>query len=120
MIRACLLLSLLSLLSCLGCSNDSPPASSQEPDGPKLFVSKNCSTCHGPKHEGTFMAPPLAKLNLHWNAADLAGFLKEPNVWKEKTPRLAEHAKHFRSPMPPMFGTDEERRILAEWLLTLP
>lgn len=117
MIRACLL---LSLLSCLGCSDDSAPPSSQKPDGPKLYVSKNCTTCHGPKHEGTFMAPPLIRLSEHWNVEDLASFLKEPNVWKQKSPRLAEHAKHYRSPMPPTFGTDEERRTLAEWLLTLP
>ena len=117
MIRACLL---LSLLSCLGCSDDSAPSSSQKPDGPKLFVTKNCTTCHGPKHEGTFMAPPLTRLSEHWNATDLASFLKEPNVWKQKSPRLTEHAKLYRSPMPPTFGTDEERRTLAEWLLTLP
>ncbi|MBM3990969.1 MAG: cytochrome c [Planctomycetes bacterium] len=85
-----------------------------------LYRARNCITCHGRDFDGTMQAPPLRGLAAHWNATDLAAFLKEPKPWLAKEPRLAEAARMFRTPMPPTFGTDAERLALAQWLLAQP
>lgn len=86
----------------------------------KLYRSKNCVSCHGHDLRGTMLAPALRGLAAHWNAEELAQFLREPKAWLEKDARLAEVARTYRSPMPPTFGTDAERLALAQWLLAQP
>ncbi|MBM3988779.1 MAG: cytochrome c [Planctomycetes bacterium] len=118
------LLLVVALCSC------SPDAQSLEGDGSAshsaalvpetLYRARNCITCHGRDFEGTMQAPPLRGLSAHWNARDLAAFLKEPKPWLAKEPRLAEAARAFRTPMPPTFGTDAEHLALAQWLLAQP
>lgn len=98
------------------CGDGATPAAPADP-GARLFSTKNCATCHGMQGEGTFLAPPLAGLTAHWTIDDLARFLAEPRVFVERDARLETLSQSFRSPMPPTFGTDAERRTLAEWLL---
>lgn len=80
-------------------------------DGPVLFKSKPCAACHAV--DSKLVGPALKDV-----AAKNAGV-------KDAATTLASHIKNGTQgnwgpiPMPPNQVTDDEAKVLAEWVLTL-
>ncbi|KTB66765.1 c-type cytochrome [Pseudomonas allii] len=80
-------------------------------DGPALFKSKPCAACHAV--DSKLVGPALKDV-----AAKNAGV-------KDAATTLASHIKNGTQgnwgpiPMPPNPVTDDEAKVLAEWVLTL-
>ncbi|NWN48527.1 c-type cytochrome [Pseudomonas sp. MAFF 301514] len=80
-------------------------------DGPALFKSKPCAACHAV--DSKLVGPALKDV-----AAKNAGV-------KDAATTLASHIKNGTQgnwgpiPMPPNQVTDDEAKVLAEWVLTL-
>jgi hypothetical protein len=64
------------------------------------------------------MGPALKDLKTHWERAQLAAFLADPNSFLKDDPRLAQQAAKYPQPMAALPNTGEaERLALADWLL---
>ncbi|WP_460135640.1 c-type cytochrome [Pseudomonas sp. S1_E04] len=99
---------LLALLACAAALILQP---AQAQDGPGLFSSKPCVGCH--TIDSKLVGPALKDV-----AAKNAGV-------KDAATTLASHIKNGNQgtwgpiPMPPNQVTDDEAKVLAEWVLTL-
>ncbi len=106
---ACLLLFLLA-----ACSGSSQPVV----DGPKLFVSQGCATCHKMQGDGGPLGPPLRKIASRWTAEQLSQYLIDPRPLVEKDPRLQSLSRTYRMPMPAVKLEPERLKMLVEYVLT--
>ncbi|MFT7486244.1 MAG: cytochrome c553 [Candidatus Paceibacteria bacterium] len=107
-----------SLLLLGSCGDSAAPGPDTQQS---LFRRELCASCHGHKREGSWMGPPLTGLAEHWQAADLAEFIRDPVPFTDDDPRLNELSRKFRTPMAPhkVMGLADRLR-LAEWLLETP
>ncbi|MEN8162274.1 MAG: cytochrome c, partial [Myxococcota bacterium] len=109
---------LASLALWTACSSrvDPPPGAS----GEEIYALQNCANCHGERGEGRSLGPPLRELAASWTVADLGRYLARPADFIERDPRLRSLDAEYTAEMNRYDNlTDDERRVLAEWLLTL-
>lgn len=76
--------------------------------GKQLFQAHTCSSCHGPKAQGTAIAPPLAGIGHYFNEATFSSLIHHP--------RPAMSAKG----MPPATLSDKETHALWTYLNSMP
>ena len=115
---AAAVLATLALAPGAACSSriDPPPGAS----GEDIYALQNCANCHGERGEGKSLGPPLRDLAASWTVADLGRYLARPEDFIERDPRLRALDAEYTSEMNPYDNlTDDERRVLAEWLLEL-
>ena len=94
-----------------------PPAGA---DGATIFKYQLCANCHGANGQGSGRGPALLGLEQHWDQTGLAEFLRDPKAATKADARLGSLAKQYRSEMRSYEGLNEEqRRVLAAWLLEL-
>jgi cytochrome c551/c552 len=80
-------------------------------DGKLVFTSKNCDTCHSVSTAGikakieSLKGPDLVDLAKKFDAEKLSAF-----ICKQAAVEGEEHGREFK-------GSDEEKRVLVEWLL---
>ena len=110
---------LAGLVLWTACSSrvDPPPGAS----GADIYALQNCANCHGERGQGTeHLGPPLRDLAASWTVADLGRYLARPEEFLERDPRLRALDAEYTSEMNRYDNlTDDERRVLAEWLLEL-
>lgn len=63
--------------------------------GKKLFEEQGCATCHGSDYKGTQLGPPLTRLKKIWKRQELLQYLKNPEQYEEKNPRLKKLATNY-------------------------
>jgi mono/diheme cytochrome c family protein len=96
------------------------PGNSSEPDGPRLFVLANCTTCHGSDGAGGVLGPPLRNLAAHWTRESLAAYLTDPKAVIDADPRMKRLSLNFSMRMPPVTNfTPEQRLAIADHVLKL-
>jgi mono/diheme cytochrome c family protein len=89
-------------------------------DGFLVYKEVNCTMCHGADRSGSTMAPALTGLNAYWDVGKLSQYLRDPEGYSAKDPRLSEQDQQYAMQMPPFEGSDEELAALAAWLLKPP
>jgi cytochrome c553 len=96
------------------------PGSQSQPDGARLFVLANCTTCHGADGAGGVLGPPLRNLDAHWTRESLAAYLADPKAVIDSDPRMKSLSLNFNMRMPPVTNfTAEQRLLLADHALEL-
>ncbi len=84
-----------------------------------LYAKGNCAMCHGHNQEGGKLGPALTGLAQHnWDSTKLQAYLANPSDHSVNEARLAELSSAFSMSMPAFNGTEAERKVLAEWLMT--
>jgi mono/diheme cytochrome c family protein len=68
-----------------------------------IFVTK-CSECHGRDARGGPAAPNILELDEKHAPEQWIAYLKNPGIWNKKMPKIA--------------ATEDEFRVLGEWLST--
>jgi cytochrome c553 len=113
------LCSIALFLAACGKSGGKPEAAAADA-GKELFSAKNCVMCHGDNGEGKASAPALRMLKQYYTKDQLIEYLKDPNAYADKTPRLAERRGMFPRMMPSFRSTEPaELEQLAEYVLSL-
>lgn len=93
---------LLSATLLTGCP-DSPPTT-----GPELFRAWGCIQCHGESGTGIQgLGPSLQGKASFWTRETLTQYIRDPQGFAAKTPRLKEQGRNFMTPMPPVLTKDE-------------
>jgi mono/diheme cytochrome c family protein len=130
-----LVLPLLATLVFAACGGQAPseePAAETAPESAAptreeidraraLYDGQACATCHGENAEGIEGAgPALRDLRPYWDVERLMGYLEDPRAFREENPDFEERRDRTYDLEMPAFDTlsDEERRLLARWLLT--
>ena len=90
-----------------------PKAKDQSPaalikKGSQLFQAHTCSACHGPKAEGTAIAPPLAGIGHYFNEETFSTLIHHPN------------AQMTAKGMPPAPLSDQQTHALWTYLNSMP
>ena len=109
-------LALTTLVLLAACRAEVPPGAG----GAEIYELQNCANCHGVNLDGNQGrdAPPLAGLDRHWSAEELALFLQDPARYPSKTARMRVIESRYSRSMPPYPNlTDDERLTLARWLI---
>jgi mono/diheme cytochrome c family protein len=112
----CLLLAGLAGLGLLAaCPGGSPEAAR----GAAVYVEHRCGMCHADDRSGKPLAPPLKGLAAHWTADELVReYFPDPVSYQNNDPRLREMLQTYNTmKMPPVQGSPEDLRALAEWLV---
>ncbi|MGC8550618.1 MAG: c-type cytochrome [Acidobacteriaceae bacterium] len=76
--------------------------------GSQLFQAHTCSACHGPKAEGTAIAPPLAGIGHYFNEETFSTLIHHPN------------AQMTAKGMPPAPLSDQQTHALWTYLNSMP
>jgi cytochrome c553 len=84
-----------------------------------LYRAQGCATCHGERGEGLPSAPPLRGLAEHWDRERLAAYLRNPRDFVAQDERLAALRARYTIEMPASALTQEERLVLADFVLGL-
>lgn len=89
--------------------------------GKKLFDAQGCATCHGSDYKGTQLGPPLARLKKTWKRQELLQYLKNPEQYAEKNPRLKKLASNYSMMKMPGFDflKPTELQAIMDFLFTL-
>ena len=89
--------------------------------GKKLFEEQGCATCHGSDFKGTQLGPPLARLKKTWKRQELLPYLKNPEQYAEKNPRLKKLASNYSMMKMPGFDflKPTELQAIMDFLFTL-
>ena len=110
----------LLLFLVAGCS-DGVSAKSGSRAGVDLYATQGCVTCHAPDGSGTVFGPTLLGKKSFWTREKLVVYLREPQAYTAKDPRLSEQARRFTLPMQRFDKlTPEELAAIAEHVLSLP
>ena len=116
--RTTLLAALALLLGTAACGSGDA-ASKGPPDGARLFVLQQCSTCHATDGRGGPLGPPLRHLEKNWTRESIAEYLADPKAKIASDGRMKALALNFRMPMPPVRLDLEQRLMLADHALKL-
>ena len=110
----------LMLSACRKTGEKPEGAASAADAGKELFSAKNCVMCHGDNGEGRSSAPALRMLKQYYTKNQLIEYLKDPNAYADKTPRLAERRGMYPRMMPSFKSSEAaELEQLAEYVLSL-
>lgn len=88
---------------------------------PPAYTQAKCNGCHGAEGGGGMLGPTLQGIAEHWTAQELAEFIGDPAPFVSERPRLREMLElDYKMPMTANASlTADERRALAEWVLSL-
>jgi ubiquinol-cytochrome c reductase cytochrome b subunit len=91
-------------------SSNAPAANSQAAQPPEAYT-RNCARCHGPRAEGRSIYPPLVGISARPRRTldDIVAILNDPRAYGLES-RMPSFAKKL---------TDEEKRAIAEWVVSL-
>jgi ubiquinol-cytochrome c reductase cytochrome b subunit len=91
-------------------SSNTPDADAQAAEPPEAYT-RNCVKCHGPHGEGRSIYPPLVGVSTHPRRtfADIVAILNDPRSYGLES-RMPSFAKKL---------TDEEKRAIAGWVVSL-
>jgi len=102
----------------LACTSRRPPP--EDADGATIYEYQGCYVCHGDAGQGKSLGPALRGLPANWTGDALVLFLADPDAACDADPRLAAQRKKYPAAMANYEGlTDDQRGVLADWLLTL-
>lgn len=89
--------------------------------GAQVYQQAACFSCHGMNGKGAIAGPELENIAEHWNREDLASFVANPASWELRKERVATLAAQYPTKMarPMREISEEDRLLLADWLLTL-
>ena len=118
LVRTALAIVLLACASACGGGPASAPAGRR---GAEVYSAQGCGTCHAPDGAGTMLGPSLRGKSSHWTREKMVEYLRNPQAFAEKDPRLAEQARRYALPMTRFDKlTAEEIDAVAEHVLSLP
>jgi ubiquinol-cytochrome c reductase cytochrome b subunit len=91
-------------------ANATPTAGDQSAQPPEAFR-RNCAKCHGPRAEGKSIYPPLAGISAHpqRTVEDIVAIMNNPSSYGLE-PRMPSFARKL---------SEEEKRAVAEWIVSL-
>ena len=88
--------------------------------GPELYAGLGCARCHGDAGEGIKTGPPIRNMGRFWEQDTMVAFLKNPESFKQKDPRLMARSESYPIYMPPVTGaTDEQLKTLVGFVLEM-
>ena len=88
--------------------------------GEELFTGLGCARCHGAAGEGIKTGPPVLNMAKFWDEDTMVAFLKNPESFKQKDPRLMARSESYPIYMPPVTGaTDEQLKTLSGFVLEM-
>ena len=88
----------------------------------KLYRREACSVCHGERAQGVQSAgPALHSLAPYWDEDRLEAYLRDPAAFRRANADFDARRDETYELEMPGFGhvTEQERRLIARWLLTL-
>ena len=94
----------VAILVLAACGAAGPPAGSPE----ALYVDLGCAKCHGPDREGMRSGPPLHSLAERWTEDELMSYMRDPEAFVAKNPRLYALKEQYPIAMPAFPNTPEE------------
>jgi cytochrome c5 len=94
-----------------------PAAAPAALDGAAIYAKANCAMCHAENRGGKPQAPSLLTLKQTWTVGELAKYLKDPQGFAAGDSRLSAQKQQYTMKMPAPNISDDERRMLAQWLL---
>lgn len=100
------------------CSSEPPPPR----DGETVWLEAGCVNCHGRDGGGMKgFAPTLHGKKQFWTRETLIAYIKDPQGYAAKEPRLRDQGRGYSLPMPklPLPHAIEYER-LADYVLALP
>jgi cytochrome c2 len=104
-------LALLVALCFGACAKDVGP-------GYAVYQAQNCAMCHGSDLRGTPSGPALSGIKEHWDAVKLSAYLKDPQGYADKDPRLAANREKFAMRMRPFSLSAADETALIDFLLS--
>jgi mono/diheme cytochrome c family protein len=118
---------IVGLLLFIGCAGESPEAPLAKPTAAEiaraveLYGQQACPECHGGNAEGVEdTGPALRELAPYWDVDRLVAYLADPDGFRIANPDFEERRDTvYELEMPAFdFVPEEDRRLLASWLLT--
>ena len=122
---------LIAVLSFAGCGGSEPveeaaaepdpivPLTAEELEQVAILVEDNiCVECHGENLEGTDTGPALTDVRQYWTEDLLVKYIYNPEFFMVSHPEVKRRNAGFDIDMPPYIDMpEEERRLLARWVL---
>ena len=107
----------LLLLSACGEASEAPEVDRSRAEY-RTFVNLGCLRCHGPDLAGTHKAPHLAGLDRNWTPEQLTAFLKDPQPFRERDPRIRDLARQYAAHEMPAYDVVDSVLVdLVDFLL---
>lgn len=124
--RVEIMLAIVGLVLWIGCSREQPQAPPAEPTeaeiarAMELYGQQACPECHAGNAEGSENGPVLRDLAPYWNVDRLVDYLGDPDGFRVANPDFDDRRDTvYELEMPAFdFVPEEDRRLLARWLLT--
>jgi hypothetical protein len=110
--RLLLLPALLGSVMILTHCDSGPP-----PGGGPTYRELGCNLCHGEGREGTEMGPSLQAVHEHWTPEKLSTYLEDPESYLSTDERLKAISTRFSAHMPQLPMTEEQKRLVIEFIL---
>ncbi len=85
-----------------------------------IYEDQSCSLCHGEQAEGNDNGPALEDLEPYWDEYRLVTYLADPEKFRTANPDFDQRRDTKYELEMPEFGhvPEQDRRLLARWLLT--
>ena len=86
----------------------------------RLFQSEGCTACHGEMAQGLEIGPALRDLAPYWDVDRLMAYIADPEGFRAANPDFEDRREVvFEMEMPASDHlSEDQRRLLARWLLT--
>lgn len=91
-------------------------------EGLALYQKARCDTCHGEAGAGLpRVGPELRGIAANWTREELAAYMLDPAPFRSSKPHLKQLSSGYFAHMRPFPElAEEERLVLADWLLARP
>ena len=95
------------------------PLTAEEQDQVAILVEDNiCTECHGENLEGTENGPALTGVATYWTENKLEKYIYNPEFFMVSHPEVKRRNAGYEVDMPSHLDlTEEQRRLLARWVL---